>query len=238
MPAQRLAFPVVGIGASAGGLQALSELLRHMPADSGMAFVVIMHLSPEHESKLDEILQKLTAMPVQQVLEPVHIEPNHIYVISPNRHLSMEDGMLMLAPLNRPRERHIAIDLFFRTLAETRQERAICIVLSGTGSDGAVGLMRIKEHGGVAIAQSLDEAQYDGMPRSAIATGGIDFTLPVVEMPSKLLSLWQNARNIELPKAEDLALAVKAPSSETKGAAAEEALHDIMVLLRSRTGHD
>ncbi|MDB5800847.1 MAG: cheBR [Rhodocyclales bacterium] len=231
-------FPVVGIGASAGGLQAVSDFLRNMPGDSGMAFVLIMHLSPTHDSKLDKILQSVTPMPVLQITEPAHIEPNHVYVISPNQHLSMEDGMLLLSPLDRPRERHVAIDLFFRTLAETHRERAICIVLSGTGSDGTVGLMRVKEHGGIAIAQSIEEAEHDGMPRSAIATGVIDFTLPVAEMPQKLIALWQNARAIELPKVADLNLKVSAPSSEARSAAAEEALHDIMVLLRARTGHD
>ncbi|MDB5801067.1 MAG: cheBR [Rhodocyclales bacterium] len=233
-----LEFPVVGLGASAGGLQAVSDFLQHTPADTGMAFVVVLHLSPKHDSKSDEILQRVTRMPVLQVTEPVKIEANRVYVIAPNKHLSMDDGTLTLSPLERPRERHVAIDLFFRTLAHVHRERAICIILSGTGSDGAVGLTRVKERGGVALAQSPDEAEYDGMPASAIATGLIDFILPVADMPHKLIELWRNARSIELPGPVDPDLRVDTPSSTARSAAAEEALREIMVLLRSRTGHD
>ncbi|HEX5127781.1 MAG TPA: chemotaxis protein CheB, partial [Rhodocyclaceae bacterium] len=197
--ASELDFPIVGIGASAGGLMALIHLFEHMPHDTGMAFVIILHLSPTHESHSDEILQRNTKMPVMQVTETVPIEPNHIYIISPAMQLSMNDGHLTVSDLERSGNHHVAIDLFFRTLAHVHKERAIAIVLSGSGSDGAVGLTRIKEQGGITFAQNVHDAEHDGMPRNAIATGLIDFILPVVEMPQKLIDLWQNARKIELP---------------------------------------
>ena len=143
---------VVGIGASAGGLAALSTFLDHLPADTGMAHVVILHLSPKHESNADKVLQRSTRMPVRQVTEPTLIEPNTVYVISPNNHLSMSDGYLRVEAAQRPFGAHVAIDLFFRALAEVHREHAIGIVLSGTGSDGSVGLARVREQGGVTIA--------------------------------------------------------------------------------------
>ena len=138
-------FTVVGIGASAGGLKGLLQFFERMPPESGMAFVIILHLSPKHESNLDKLLQAVTAMPVMQVNESVEIERNHVYVISPAKHLSMVDGMLQVSAPPSQRDRHTAIDLFFRTLGETKKARAMCIVLSGTGSDGTVGL---KSHQG------------------------------------------------------------------------------------------
>ncbi len=169
-----LRFPVVGIGASAGGVTALSTFFSGMPSDTGMAFVVILHLSPEHESHVDSILQRHTRMPVLQVTEPAPVEPDRVYVIPPNKQLSMNGGYLRLTDLPPRRGRHVSIDLFFRALARVHQERAVGIVLSGTGSDGAVGLVSLKEHGGVAIAQSPMGAEYDGMPQSAIATGVLE----------------------------------------------------------------
>src|ERR1043165_9130259 len=163
-------FPVVGIGASAGGLKGLLQFFENVPAQPGMAFVIVLHLSPKHESNLDKVLQVATPMPVVQVNEAVQIERDHVYVIPPARQLSMVDGTLQVSIPKLQRERHAAIDLFFRTLGETQKARAICIVLSGTGSDGTVGLKSIKEEGGVTLAQSPDEAEYDGMPRNAICT--------------------------------------------------------------------
>lgn len=140
-----LPFPVVGIGASAGGLQALVRLFENMPANNGMAYVVILHLSPQHQSTADQVLQRVTRMPVVQVADTVRIEPNHVYVIAPNKQLSMMDGSLAVVDMQRPRGQHIAIDSFFRTLAEAQWERAVALVLSGTGGDGAVGIGRVKE---------------------------------------------------------------------------------------------
>ena len=194
-----LHFPVVGIGASAGGLPALQRLFENMPAAHEMAFVVILHLSPKHRSSAASILQRTTRMPVVQVTSRVQIEPGHVYVIAPNVHLTMMDGLLIVEDLQRPRGQHVAIDLFFRTLAQVHRERSIAIVLSGTGSDGAVGLSRVKEQGGVTIVQSPDDAEHEGMPLAAIRTGAVDFVMPVVEMPQKLIDLWDNAKRIQLP---------------------------------------
>ncbi|HWG67352.1 MAG TPA: chemotaxis protein CheB [Rhodanobacteraceae bacterium] len=154
-----LPFPVVGLGASAGGLIALKQLLGNLPRDSGMSFVVILHLSPKHESSADKVLQISTGMPVIQVVEATPLEPNHVYVISPAHDLSMSDGHLRVSQAERPRGHHVAIDLFFRTLADTHQDKAVGVVLSGTGADGAVGIARIKEQGGVTIVQSPNDAR-------------------------------------------------------------------------------
>ncbi|MEH6565950.1 MAG: CheR family methyltransferase [Halopseudomonas sp.] len=232
-----LDFPVVGIGASAGGLQAIIRFLEHLPAKSNMAFVVVMHLSPRHESNAAKIMQGHTSMPVQQVTKAVPIEKNRVYVISPAQQLLMNDGHLRVREPEPSRGGHVAIDLFFRDLADVHKERAFCVVLSGTGSDGAVGLSRIKEQGGVTLAQAPDDAEYDDMPRSAIATGNVDLVLPVVEMPQRLIELWQNARSIHLPHAEETDLA-SASTPEGQVQDAENALREILHLLFNRTGHN
>ncbi|HSW04297.1 chemotaxis protein CheB [Aquabacterium sp.] len=234
-----LPFPVVGIGASAGGLMALQRLLSQMPARSGMAFVIILHLSPRHESNAAEILQRNTAMAVMQVNESVQIEADHVYVISPTHDLTMDDGWLRLVPSQRPRSGvHVAVDLFFRTLAQVHGARSICVVLSGTGSDGAVGLTHVKEAGGVTLAQMPEDADYDGMPRAAIATGRVDIVLPVDEMAQRLLDLWRNMREIRMPA--DLAeqLGVESEQSADATQRAEAALGDIMTLVCLATRHD
>ncbi|WP_285433840.1 CheR family methyltransferase [Pseudomonas sp. fls2-241-R2A-110] len=233
-----LDFPVVGIGASAGGLQAIKLFFENMPHDNGMAFVIILHLSPDHQSIADRIIQESTRMPVLQVIETVPIEKNHIYVISPAQRLTMSDGVLEVSN-NDPKEgRHASIDLFFRDLAEVHREHAFCLVLSGSGSDGAVGLSRIKEHGGITMAQVPEDAQFDSMPRAAIETGMVDLVLPVVEMPQKLLELWHNSQEISLPTANDPELQSFASVSERDAAIAEQLLHDILIQLRTGTGHD
>ncbi|HEY3520394.1 MAG TPA: chemotaxis protein CheB, partial [Rhodanobacteraceae bacterium] len=231
-----LPFPVVGLGASAGGLIALKQFLEQMPANSGLAFVVILHLSPKHESVADKVLQGSTRMPVVQVNEATTVEPNHVYVISPNHDLSMSNGTLHVLPVERERGRHVAIDLFFRTLADTHQDKAVGVVLSGSDSDGSVGIARIKEQGGITFAQSPDDAEYDDMPRSAIATEQIDFVLPAAEIPNKLIEWWRNAREIQLPKAEEDRRLLKTPPDA--GEEAERALREILDLLAVRSGHD
>lgn len=231
-----LRFPVVGIGASAGGLAALKTFFEHMPADSGMAFVIILHLSPDHESVADKIIQSCTSMPVAQVTGTAPIAKNHVYVISPASQLAMNDGYLKVAPANRPAGSHVAIDLFFRDLADVHKEFAFCLVLTGTGSDGAVGLSRIKEQGGLTIVQSPSDAEFDGMPLAAIATGMVDAVLPVAEIPHKLIELWSNTRSIKLPAPHDMKVASAAPHGEREDA--ERVLLDILLLLRTRTGHD
>lgn len=233
-----LDFPVVGIGASAGGLEAICTLFRQMPGDCGMAFVVVLHLSPDHQSVADRIIQETTQMPVRQVTEPVPIERNHIYVISPANRLSTNDGYLRVTPANRRRGDHVAIDLFFRDLADVHKDHAFCVVLSGTGADGAVGLSRIKEQGGVTLAQTPDDAQYDSMPRAAIETGMVDLVLPAAEMPQKLLELWRNARQVRLPEIEDDTLPPALGTRAGDAQACEPMLEEILLQLRSTTGHD
>lgn len=233
-----LSFPVVGIGASAGGLQAVKRFFEHMPKDNGMAFVVIFHLSPDHHSSAAKLIGQVTGMPVISVESTTAIQKNHVYVISPAMHLSMNDGHLRVSPQQTRRGGHVTIDLFFRDLADAHKERAFCLVLSGTGSDGAVGLSRIKEQGGITIAQSPSDAEYDGMPQAAINTRMVDFVLPVSDMPQKIRELWENSRQIRLPAAGDPEIHTLAPSNERSSAQAEQLLHDILVKLRAGTGHD
>jgi two-component system CheB/CheR fusion protein len=233
-----LIFPIVGIGASAGGFQAIKSFFEHMPQDNGMAFVIVLHLSPDHQSIADKIIQDSTRMPVLQVTEPVPVERNKVYVISPAHHLHMNDGYLRVSVPEPRRGGHVAIDYFFRDLADVHKERAFCLVLSGAGSDGAVGLSRIKEQGGVTIAQSPDDAEYDSMPKAAIETGFVDLVMPVVEMPQKLLELWSNSKKISLPATNDPEINAKVPASEQEAAMAEQSLHDILAQLRTGTGHD
>ena len=233
-----LDFPVVGIGASAGGFQALKSFFEHMPQNNGMAFVIVLHLSPDHESIADKIVQVSTKMPVLQVTGPTPIEKNKVYVISPAHQLKMNDGYLQASAHEPRRGGHIAIDLFFRDLADVHKERSFCVVLSGTGSDGAVGLARIKEQGGVTLAQLPDDAEFDSMPKAAIGTGMVDLVLPAVEMPQKLMELWHNAQNIRLPNADETELRALEPASEHEAVLAVQALRDVLVQLRTGTGYD
>ncbi len=232
-----LTFPVVGIGASAGGLVAMRRFLDRTPERSGMAYVLILHLSPAHESSVAEILQNHTAMKVLQVTEVVRIEPDHVYVIPPVMDLQMSDGHIRPAAPTRKRGPHVAVDVFFRTLAAAHRDRAVAIVLSGMGSDGAVGVARIREMGGVSFAQSPEDAEFDSMPRAAIATGAVDFVMTAEEMPRRLASLWANVQNIRLPDAQNVtyALPVIAPPERE---AAEQAFKHILATLRARTQHD
>lgn len=233
-----LRFPVVGIGASAGGLQALLSFFEHMPADPGMAFVVILHLSPDYESNAAAILQRVTAMPVAQVTFMVPIQANRIYVIAPGADLLMNDGHLQRIQTGRPIGAAVAIDVFFRTLAQVHRSKAFCVVLSGTGSDGAVGLSRVKEEGGITFAQSEEDAEHGDMPRAAIATGLVDFVLPAALMGAKLVELWKNAQHIQLPYLEAMAAEVAIEAPEADAEIHEQVLLDIMGLLRSYTKHD
>ncbi|GJH21827.1 PAS domain S-box protein [Caballeronia novacaledonica] len=231
-----LNFPVVGIGASAGGIQALLQFFEQMPADVDMAFVIVLHLSPKHESRVDQVIQRVTTMPVTQVLEQTKIEKNHVYLISPSNDLSMADGYLRVTQMERRGRPPVAIDRFFRSLADVHGVRAMSIILSGTGSDGTLGIGRIKECGGITLAQTPDDAEYPEMPQNAIASGQIDIALPVVDMPQKLVELWANARVIKIPAAD------KQPGRELLSAeaddTAEEALREILTTLRMQTGHD
>ena len=181
-------FLIVGLGASAGGIKAFKEFFEHVPADSGMAYVVVLHLSPEHDSHLAEVLQVSASIPVTQVRERVRIQPNHVYVVPPNQSLSMPDGHLGVSNVTRIEERRAPVDIFFRTLAESRHSYAACVVLSGTGADGSMGLKRVKELGGICLVQDPDEAEFSDMPRNSIATALVDHVLPVKAIPAKLIA--------------------------------------------------
>ena len=229
--------PVVGLGGSAGGIQALTEFFKVAPADSGLVFVVVVHLSPEHESMLALVLGRVTAMPVVQAEDGVKVEPNHVYVIPPGKHLSAVDGHLRLTHLEPERGKRVAVDVFFRTLADTHGPHAMAIVLSGADGDGAIGVKRIKERGGLTIAQDPDEAEHNSMPRSAIETGMVDWVLKVGEMPGRLLEYVQREKRLKLklPPEEGPQPAEPVPHSHDEP---ETALREVLVYLRTRTSHD
>lgn len=218
------AFPVVGIGASAGGLEAFKKFFAAMPATSGMAFVVVPHLDPKHKSLMVELLARQTTMPVQEAAQGLAVEPNAIYVIPPGYHLAIHDGNLELTAPDKGHGIPSAIDYFFRSLAADQQERAIGIVLSGTSSQGTQGLKEIKAAGGLVMVQSPDSAEYDQMPKSAIATGIADYVLPPAEMPAALLKFSQ------LPYLQG--------AGDPPPADAQQLLQSVLSLLRTRTKSD
>ena len=228
--------PVVGLGGSAGAIPALQQFFRTMPIDSGMAFVVVMHLAPEHESTLPDLLQRCTTMPVVQAVQQQLIAPNSVYVIPPGKTLGTLDGHLTLTdPKPLARGRHVAVDLFFRTLADSQGPHAAAIVLSGADGDGAIGIKRIKELGGLTVAQDPEEAQHPSMPRTAIDTGMVDWILPVAEMPARLRHYFGLEKELKLPP-EDAPAAL--PKEADTAAQEEAALADVLAFLRTRTGRD
>ncbi len=187
-------FPIiVGVGASAGGLEALTELLNHLPGDTGLAFVLIQHLDPNHESHLTELLSKATRMPVLEVKDGTRAEANHVYVIAPKRNLGISNGVLETPP--RPESgRNMPVDAFFRALAADRGGNALGVILSGTASDGTLGLQAIKAAGGITFAQDVQTAKYGGMPGSAIAAEVVDFVLPPAGIARQLAAFARDAR--------------------------------------------
>ncbi|MEO8900865.1 MAG: chemotaxis protein CheB [Polyangiaceae bacterium] len=221
-------FPIVGIGASAGGLAAFEAFFSGMPAhaDSGMAFVLVQHLAPDHKSILVELVKRYTRMQVFEVEDGMRVMPNCAYIIPPNRDMALLNGTLHLLEAVAQRGLRLSIDFFFRSLAQDQRERAMCVVLSGSGSDGTQGVRAIKAEGGMAMAQNPESTEYDGMPRSAISTGLIDYTLPPAEMPAQLIAYAGRALG-KLPLREPQ------PVAKT-----EDALKKIFVLLRAHTGHD
>ena len=200
-----------------------------MPVDSGMAFVVILHLSEQYESNLAEILQKATRMPVGQVTSTLKVEPNQVYVIPPAKQLIMAEGFIRVTDSERVRGRRMPIDLFFRSLADGYERHSVAIILSGTGSDGTLGLKRIKECGGIVFAQEPSEAEFDDMPQSAIETGLVDVVLQAADMPAKLVSIRQLAEKLEIPEEE-----IQTKEEVTL----VDAIREVITLLRIRTGHD
>jgi len=177
-PSRRASFPIVGVGASAGGLEAFTQLLKALGSGTEMAYVLVQHLDPSHKSALTELLAKATEMPVSQVTDATLVEPNHVYVIPPNVDMSIAQGILRLTPRTETLGRHMPIDRFLRSLAEDQGSNAIGIILSGTASDGTLGLAAIKAEGGITFTQDEKSAKFDDMPRNAIAAGCVDFVLP------------------------------------------------------------
>jgi len=220
-----VSFPIVGIGASAGGLEALEQFLRHVPAGSGMAFVIVQHLDPTHKGILPELLHRATGMKVFQVKDRMRVQPDCVYVIPPNRDMTILHGVLYLFEPVAPRGLRLPIDLFLRSLAQDRQQHSIGVILSGMGSDGTLGLRAIKEMAGVALVQDPATAKFDSMPRSAIEAGLADIVAPVEELPEKINAFLNRPL---LTARREVALGDKAQS----------ALEKVIVLLRTRVGHD
>jgi len=219
-------LPVVGIGASAGGLEAIEELFRHMPSDTGMTFVMVQHLDPNHKSILSELIARFTTMLVSEATSGKVIQPNHIYVIPPNRDLDLLNGTLQLIAPVGPRHLRLSIDHFFRSLALDQGPNAVCIVLSGAGSDGSLGLRAIKGEGGVALVQIPETAAYDSMPRSALATGLADAVLAPREIGPWLSAY---ARHFPPPGSAEAALRELESGPEAD---------KLFTLVRNHTGYD
>src|SRR6202167_2014320 len=181
-------FPIIGIGASAGGLEALEHFLSRVPRNSGMAFVIVQHLDPTRKGIMPELLQRTTDMKVIQVKDRTLIQPDRVYVIPPNKDMSILHGVLHLLEPVSPRGLRLPIDFFLRSLAQDQQERSIAVILSGMGSDGTLGLRAIKEKAGMVLVQDPATAKFDGMPRSAIDSGLADIVASVDELPAKILA--------------------------------------------------
>ncbi len=220
-------FPIAGIGASAGGLEAFTELLSHLPDDTGMGFVLIQHLHPDHPSALTEILSRATKIPVVEIKDGMRVEPNHIYIIPPNTYLGILHGVLQLMPRSDIQGQNLPIDYFFRHLAEDLGSMAIGVILSGTASDGVMGLKAISAGGGITISQDRESAKYDGMPHSAIAAGCVDVILPPGKIAKELARL-----------ARHPFVASKAKDKGEVFPESDDALSKIFLLLRRQTGND
>jgi two-component system, chemotaxis family, CheB/CheR fusion protein len=241
LPAEQPAsqrVPTVGIGASAGGLEAFGQLLAHLPADTGMAFVLIQHLDPKHASQLGDLLAKATAMPLLEAAQGLAVRPDHVYVIPPNTTLTIAGGVLQLAP--RGGAPHMPIDDFFGSLAEDGHAGAIGVILSGSGSDGSLGLEEIKAAGGITLAQDEESARYPAMPRSAVRGGSVDFVLDPAGIARELVRIGRHPSlstpplpgNGGGPAAGPAAAAVDAEAAD------EEQFRKILALLRASSGVD
>ncbi len=220
-------FPIVGIGASAGGLEAFSELLKNLPTDTGMAFVLIQHLNPDHQSLLSEILARTTLLPVSEVTDDIAVEPNQVYIIPPNTKMILSQGNLRLTPREKIQGKYMPIDFFFRSLALEWGSKAIAVVLSGLDGDGALGLEAVKAAGGITFAQDSATSKFEGMPHSAIATGCVDFVLPPAGIAQELAKISRH------PYVNRLTSVPAVELTES-----EDSLLKIFALLLSATGVD
>ncbi|MEH2121123.1 CheR family methyltransferase [Nostoc sp.] len=221
-------FPIVGIAASAGGVEAFTQLLQHMLTDTGMAFVLIQHLDPNHKSLLSDILARVTQMPVREVQSGVTVEPNQVYIIPPNTKMILSGGVLQLTPREKIHGKYMPADAFFSSLAVEQGRKAIAVVLSGADGDGSLGLKAIKAAGGVTFAQCEDTAKFDSMPNTAVATGNVDFVLPPVKIAEELANL---SRSPFILDSQPLITPEKLPQ-------VENALGTIFALLQSELGVD
>jgi two-component system CheB/CheR fusion protein len=219
-------FPIVGIGASAGGLEALEGFFSNVPSDSNIAFVVIQHLAPKHKSIMNSLLKKHTDMDILPIKNGLKVKPNCVYLNPPNKNVSIINRHLCLTEPEKAHALNLPINHFFCSLAEDQAEKAICIILSGTGTDGTLGLKAIKDKGGAVMVQAESQAKYDNMPRSAIDSGMVDYILPVEKMPSKLIKYFKH------PYVEGIHKKV-APEQQFHGS-----LMNIFLLIRTATGHD
>ncbi len=221
----RVSFPIVGIGASAGGLEALDQFLGHVPAGSGAAYVIVTHLDPTRKGIMPQLLQRATGMRVFQVKDRTRVQPDRVYVIPPNKDMSILQGVLHLFEPAAPRGLRLPIDFFLRSLAQDQHEHSVGVILSGMGSDGTLGLRAIKEVAGVVLVQDPATAKFDSMPRSAIEAGLADVVAPVEELPGRMLVCLQRTPRI----------------GRTEGVAedrTQNALEKAVILLRAHTGHD
>lgn len=216
---------IVGMGGSAGGLDAFEDFFRNMPVNTGMAFVLVSHLDPTHKGVMPELIQRSTAMNVKQAKDGMKVQPNHVYVIPPNKDMSITHGVLQLLEPSMPRGLRMPIDYFFRHLAEDQREKSVGIILSGMGTDGTLGLKAIKEDLGMAMVQDVGSAKYSGMPESAINTGLVDFIAPASELPTKLLGY-----------ADHFMISEKDRSPKEKRVTG--VMQKIFALLQERTGND
>ncbi|HYA22746.1 MAG TPA: chemotaxis protein CheB, partial [Terriglobales bacterium] len=220
-------FPIVGIGASAGGLEAFSELLRELPEKTGMAFVLVQHLDPKHSSELREILARTTKIPVTEVTDGTAVKPDHVYVIPPDSTMTIKDGVLRLAARTLTRGQHLPIDQFLSSLAEDRGNRAIGVILSGTASDGTEGARAVKAAGGITFAQDEKSAKYSGMPHSAVIAGHVDFVLPPAAIATELARLGQHPYLAPVP-----------PQKPDLGRASADQMETLLTMLRETTSVD
>lgn len=219
-------FPIVGIGASAGGLEALELFLEHTPPATGMAFIIVSHLDPDHKCIIVELLQHKTTMPVVQIADQMVVEPDHVYVMPPQQDISILHRILYLLEPSAKRGLRLPIDFFLHSLAEDQRQLCVGVILSGMGADGSSALSTIKEKGGAVFVQDPASAKFNGMPDKAIATGLVDVVAPVEELPNRIISYLHNAPPLIVAPADAVA------SPEPGG------LAKIVVLLRTHTGHD
>lgn len=220
-------FPIVGVGASAGGLEAFTQLFKNLPSDPGMAFVLIQHLAPAHESMLTELLSKAIAMPVKEVKDGMTVDPDNVYVIPPDSEMIIFQGVLHLTPREKTRGQYMPVDSFLRSLAQDSRNNAIAVILSGSGSDGSNGIRAVKGEGGIVFAQD-ETAKYDGMPKSAINTGSVDFVLPPDKIAAELLRMRRHPYLAAVRHGETVQII---PAEEND-------LNKIFIMLRSAKGVD